>query len=82
MDGEELHHHSFIKRIFRIPFVKRYFSEMDFRTEISLYPSLLINLFYAGIKLFSGMRYRSIWFGTLAVYYICWQLCGFLCFIM
>lgn len=24
----------------------------------------------AGIKMYSGIRYRSVWFGTLAVYYI------------
>lgn len=30
----------------------------------------MINLLYAGIKLFSGICYRSVWFGTLAVYYI------------
>lgn len=50
--------------------VDRYLREGMFRTEISLYPGLLINLFYAGIKLFSGVCYRSVWFGTLAVYYI------------
>lgn len=60
----------FIKKILSIPLVERYFSETTFRAEISLYPSLIINLFYAGIKLFSGIYYHSVWFGTLAVYYI------------
>ena len=62
--------HPFIKRILKIPLVERYFSETTFRAEISLYPSLVINLFYARIKFFSGICYRSVWFGTLAVYYI------------
>ena len=31
---------------------------------------LFINLLYAGIKLYSGLRYRSVWFITLSVYYI------------
>lgn len=62
--------HPFVRRILSIPFVERYFSETIFRAEVSLYPSLLINLLYAGIKLFSGIRYGSVWFGTLAVYYI------------
>lgn len=62
--------HPFTRRMLSIPTVKRYFSETAFRVEVSLYPSLVINLFYAGIKLFSGIVYHSVWFGTLAVYYI------------
>lgn len=62
--------HPFVKKILSIPLVERYFSETIFRAEVSLYPSLMINLLYAGIKLFSGVYYRSVWFGTLAVYYI------------
>lgn len=62
--------HPFIRKILNIPLVDRYFSETTFRAEISLYPCLVINLFYAGIKLFSGISYHSVWFGTLAVYYI------------
>ena len=62
--------HPAVKKILGVPVIERYFSETIFRAEVSLYPSLLINLFYAGIKLFSGIRYSSVWFGTLAVYYI------------
>jgi len=62
--------HPFTRKMLNIPIVKRYFSETAFRVEVSLYPSLVINLFYAGIKLFSGITYHSVWFGTLAVYYI------------
>lgn len=69
--------HPFIKRLFNIPLVERYFSETIFRAEVSLYPSLMINLLYAGIKLFFGIRYDSVWFGTLAVYYILLALMRF-----
>lgn len=62
--------HPFVRKIFSIPMIERYFSETIFRAEVSLYPSLLINLLYAGIKLYSGIRYASVWFGTLAVYYM------------
>lgn len=67
---EELRNHPLIRKILEISFVQRYLKETAYRTEISLYPSLLINLLYAGIKLFSGIWYHSVWFGTLAVYYI------------
>lgn len=62
--------HPAVKKLLGVPVIERYFSETIFRAEVSLYPSLFINLFYAGIKLFSGIRYSSVWFGTLAVYYI------------
>lgn len=62
--------HPFVQKMLSIPMVERYFSETAFRAEVSLYPSLMINLLYAGIKLFSGIYYQSVWFFTLAVYYI------------
>lgn len=65
-----INHHPFVRKVLNIPVVERYFSETIFRAEVSLIPSLMINLFYAGIKLFLGIYYRSVWFGTLAVYYI------------
>lgn len=61
---------SLMKKTRSIPLVGKYIEEISFRTETSLYTSLAINLFYAGVKLFSGIRYHSVWFITLAVYYI------------
>lgn len=58
------------QKLLGIPLVKRFFSEAMFQTKTSLYQGVLINFFYAGIKLFSGIYYHSIWFITLAVYYV------------
>ena len=58
------------QKLLGIPLVERFFSEATFRTKTSLYQGVLINFFYAGIKLFSGIYYHSIWFVTLAVYYV------------
>ena len=44
--------------------------DVRFRTELSLYWGLLINFLYIGMKLFSGIHYRSLWFVALAGYYI------------
>lgn len=62
--------HPLVRKALDIPLVGRYLREDVFRAEAALYQGLLINLLYAGIKLFSGVRYRSVWFITLAVYYI------------
>lgn len=62
--------HPLVRKLLDIPVVGRYLSEDRFRTETALYQGFIINLFYAGIKLFSGVCYNSVWFITLAVYYI------------
>lgn len=65
-----IENHPFVKKLLSVPFFNRCVKERVFRAEVSLYPGFLINLFYAGIKMFSGICYRSVWFITLAVYYI------------
>lgn len=62
--------HPFVRKMLSIPLLRRYIKEAVFRAEAALYAGFFINLLYAGIKLFAGAYYRSVWFGTLAVYYI------------
>lgn len=62
--------HPLVKKALGIPLVSRYLREDMFRAEVALYQGFFINLLYAGIKMFSGILYRSVWFITLAVYYI------------
>ena len=40
-----------------------------FRSELTLHGGLFANLLYVAINLFSGIRYRSTWFVSLAFYY-------------
>lgn len=61
--------HPVVQQVLNHPYAGRYLKESMFRAEVSLYLGLLINLLYAGIKLFSGIRYHSVWFCTLSVYY-------------
>lgn len=64
-----IENHPFVKKALGIPLFDKYLKEAAFRTETSLYLGLLINLLYVALKLGSGIYYRSIWFGSLAVYY-------------
>ncbi len=41
-----------------------------FRSEITLHGGLLVNVLYVALNLFSGLRYRTVWFVTLAFYYV------------
>lgn len=52
-----------------IPLLNRYFTDASFKMQVSLYRSLGLNVLYAAMKLGFGIYYRSMWFGTLAVYY-------------
>lgn len=62
--------HPLVRKIQGIPLVDRYLREDTFRAEAALYQGFLINLFYVGTKLFSGIVFKSVWFITVAVYYI------------
>lgn len=62
--------HPLMKKLQSTSIGRRFFSDVRFRTEISLYQGLFINLLYIAMKMFSGIYYRSVWFISLAVYYI------------
>lgn len=47
----------------------RLLDDAAFRSELTLHGGLLANLLYVAVNLFSGFRYRSAWFLSLAVYY-------------
>ncbi|MGN0747376.1 MAG: hypothetical protein ACI4ML_11920 [Aristaeellaceae bacterium] len=53
----------------RSPWIQRYLTDVHVRMHVSLHLSLGINLLYAVMKLLMGAYYRSVWFGTLGVYY-------------
>lgn len=59
-------------------YVRRYLDDPTFRTHVSLYVSLAINVVYAIAKFFSGLFYCSFWFGSIAVYYFCLAIMRFM----
>lgn len=48
----------------------RYMTDAAFKTHISLYVSLSVNLLYVGVNILSGYLYRTAWFFVLASYYV------------
>ncbi len=62
----------------RNQYIHRYLTDIPFKTHVSLYLSLGINLLFVAMKLFYGVYYSSVWFGTLAVYYIMLAVMRFL----
>ncbi|MCM1126051.1 MAG: hypothetical protein NC429_06215 [Lachnospiraceae bacterium] len=65
-----IRNHPLAKKALGIPLVEKYLKEAVFRTEASLYQGLFINLLYVALKLGSGIYYRSVWFISLAFYYL------------
>lgn len=64
------YYQSIKQKIYENKYGNKYMTDAAFRTHLSLYASLGINLLYAATNLFSGIWYRSVWSITLAAYYI------------
>lgn len=58
------------QKVYDNPIGNRYLTDAAFRVRVSLFLSLAINLAYSVFKLGSGIYYRSLWIGAIAVYYI------------
>ncbi len=58
-----------VKRVRSTSLGNRLLGDAVFRSEVSLYGGLFVNLLYVALNLFSGIRYRSTWFIALAFYY-------------
>lgn len=65
-------------RLYHNRLFHRYMTDMDFKAEISLYLSFGINIIYSLYEAVSGLLYRSMWFGTVAGYYMLLSLERFL----
>lgn len=57
------------RKVYAHPLGNRYLTDVIFKTNVSLYRSLTINMLYAVVNLVSGFLYRSVWFLVLATYY-------------
>lgn len=65
-------------KIYDTKYGNRYMTDAVFRTRVSLYVSLCINLLYVAANLISGHIYSSAWFYILAVYYTVLSVMRFL----
>lgn len=48
---------------------ERYFTDFDFRGNISIYRGTVIDFFYVIFRIAAGIRYASVWFISIAAYY-------------
>lgn len=48
----------------------RYLHDLAFRGSISIYQGMTVNFFYVVFRIVDGIRYASVWFISMAVYYL------------
>lgn len=66
------------QKIYDNPLGNRYMTDVAFKTHVSLYLSLGVNLLYAAMNGLSYILYRSMWFVILACYYTVLAMMRFL----
>ncbi len=72
--------HPLMEKLSNTSLGARFLEDVRFRTEISLYLGFFINLLYIVMKMASGIYYRSVWFISIAIYYILLAFMRFLLF--
>ncbi len=66
------------EKVYANPLGNRYMTDAAFRTHMSLYASLAVNLLYVGVNILSYLLYHSNWFIVMAVYYFILAVMRFL----
>ncbi len=65
-------------KIYANPIGNRWLTDAAFKTHVSLYAALVVNLLYAGLNVLSWVLYHSAWFLVLTVYYVILAVMRFL----
>lgn len=63
------HYRSAKEKVYANPIGEKLMTDMKFRTHVSLYGSLGVNLIYVALNVLSGFLYHTAWFFVLAFYY-------------
>lgn len=63
------HYRAAKRKVYENPVGGRYMTDFKFRTHVSLFGSLSVNLVYAAANAASGVKQGSAWFFVLAFYY-------------
>jgi len=61
---------SVMRRINRTAFGGRYVNDLAFRGSVNIYQGMTVNFLYVLFRIVVGIRYASVWFITMAVYYL------------
>lgn len=59
-----------VQRVRRSEFGGRYLNDLAFRGSVSLYEGVAVSFLYVLFRIFAGLRYTSVWFVSIAIYYL------------
>ena len=59
-----------LQRIACSGFGRQYLHDLTFRGKVRVYQGMIINFFYVVFRIAAGIRYASIWFLSMAAYYL------------
>ena len=48
----------------------KYIGDIAFRGSVSIYQGMMVNFFHVVFRIFVGIRYASVWFLMIAIYYL------------
>jgi len=65
-------------RVYDNTYANRYLTDVVFKTHVTLYRSLIINLVYVAVNAISAILYSTYWFGIFAIYYAILAIMRFL----
>lgn len=57
------------EKVYANKYGNRYLTDVEYRTRVSIYTSLIFNLLYIAVNVISAIVYHTAWFGLLAGYY-------------
>lgn len=66
------------EKVYGNRYANRYLTEPAFKTHVSLYISLAVNLLYAAVNAVSAAVYGTAWFGIFSAYYVIMAVMRFL----
>lgn len=59
-----------IHRLTGTVFGEKYIGDLAFRGSVSICQGMMVNFLYVVFRIFVGIRYASVWFLTIAIYYL------------
>ena len=59
-----------MRRLTGTVFGGKYIGDLAFRGSVSIYQGMMVNFFYVVFRILVGIRYASVWFLTIAIYYL------------
>lgn len=59
-----------VRRVTSSTFAARYHSDLSYRGSVSLYQGVSVNFLYVAFRVATGVRYASVWFLSIAAYYL------------